>query len=240
MRKLVTTTLAIVASTTPTLAADLPVKAPPASILFSWTGCHVGGHVGAVVSQDTSASSELGPSTGFGSAGFLGGGQVGCDYQFATNWVLGAEGQASWSSLTSTRSALVTFPALGMTVPGRYTVNNDFLAAATARVGYSFADHWLVFARGGAAWTQEKIDNALTVGGIPGDPRATVTPLGWTVGTGAEWAFASHWSVDLEYGYYEFDSHGATLTDSIHKGFINMRPLTDRLHTTTAGLNYHF
>jgi outer membrane immunogenic protein len=170
----------------------------------------------------------------------LGGGQVGCDYQFGTNWVVGAEGRASWSSLTSSRAATVIFPAIGVTVPGHYTVNNDFLASATARVGYSFADHWLVFARGGAAWTQEKIDNAFTVDGISADPRATATPLGWTVGTGAEWAFASHWSADIEYGYYDFGSHGEMLTDPTHKGFLNMRPLTDRLHTGTIGLNYHF
>ena len=243
MRKLVTAAFAIVASTAPTFAADLAVKAPPAppaSILFSWTGCHIGGHVGAVVSQDTSAASELGPSTSFGSTGFLGGGQVGCDYQFTPNWVVGAEARASWSSLTSSRPAVVAFPALGLTVPGHYTVNNDFLAAATARVGYSFADHWLVFARGGAAWTEEKIDNALTLEGISADPSATTTRLGWTVGTGAEWAFASSWSADIEYGYYDFGTHGATLTDPAQRGFINMRPLTDRLHTGTVGVNYHF
>jgi outer membrane immunogenic protein len=239
MRKFVIGAFAIIACSAPTLAADLAVKAPVATTTFSWTGCHAGGRVGAVISQDTSTGSPEGP-TNFSAAGFLGGGQAGCDYQFAPNWVVGAEGQASWSSLSSSRTANVAFPALGVTVPGRYTVRNDFLASSTARLGYSFFDNWLVFARGGAAWTQEKIDNALTVQGISADPNTTTTRLGWTAGTGVEWAFAQQWSADIEYGYYEFGSHGATLTDPAYKGFINMRPLTDRLHTTTAGLNYHF
>jgi outer membrane immunogenic protein len=239
MRNFVIGAFAIIASTAPTLAADIAVKAPAATTIFSWTGCHVGGHVGAVISQDSSTGPLENP-TNFGEAGFVGGGQVGCDYQFAAGWVLGAEGQASWSSLSSSRPANVTFPALGVTVPGHYTVNNDFLASTTARLGYSFVDQWLVFARGGAAWTQEKIDNALILQGIPVDPNVTMTRLGWTVGTGAEWAFASQWSADIEYGFYEFGSHGATLTDSVHRVFVNMRPLTDRLHTTTVGVNYHF
>ncbi|MGA7803828.1 outer membrane protein [Bradyrhizobium sp.] len=244
MRKSVTGLFAILASTAPTFAADLAIKAPPAAIPFSWTGCHAGGHVGGVVSQDSSGAdsviSSSAPLTNFGSTGFVGGGQVGCDYQFAPSWVVGAEARASWSSLTSSRPATVIFPALGLTVPGHYSVNNDFLASATARLGYSFGEQWLIFARGGAAWTQEKIDNALTVQGISGDARATLTPLGWTVGAGAEWAFASHWSADLEYSYYEFASHGATLTDPAHGTFIDMRALTDRLHSATVGVNYHF
>src|SRR6516225_437506 len=69
---------------TPTFAADLAVKAagPVVPVLFSWTGCYAGGHVGAVVSEDRTTS-RLGNSENFSSAGFVGGGQAGCDYQFA-------------------------------------------------------------------------------------------------------------------------------------------------------------
>jgi len=41
----------------------------------------------------------------------------------------------------------------------------------TARLGYNFADRWLVCARGGAAWTREKADDAFTTSeGSPSIP----------------------------------------------------------------------
>jgi outer membrane immunogenic protein len=72
-------------------AADLPshvyTKAPAASPIYNWTGCYVGGHIGAVVSEDRTTGS-LGNSADFSSTGFVGGGQIGCDYQFAAGWVV--------------------------------------------------------------------------------------------------------------------------------------------------------
>jgi outer membrane immunogenic protein len=92
-------------------AADLPVRTypttPPAAPVaaYTWTGCHVGIHAGGVVSEDT-ATGVSGKSGHFGSAGFVGGGQIGCDYQFAFGWVAGIEGRAAWSSLKTRMPAL--------------------------------------------------------------------------------------------------------------------------------------
>jgi len=52
-------------------AADLLVKAPAISAApeqFSWTGCHVGGHVGGVVGEDRTTN-VLGNSIDFSSTG---------------------------------------------------------------------------------------------------------------------------------------------------------------------------
>lgn len=59
---------------------------------------------------------------------------------------------------------------------------------------------------GGTAWTRETIDDAFVapVAGIATDPRAIVTRTGWTAGAGIEWAFAEHWSPNVEYNYYDF------------------------------------
>jgi hypothetical protein len=48
MKKFLLLSSAIVAAG-PALAADLPTKAPPmaAPVPYTWTGCHVGGHIGA-------------------------------------------------------------------------------------------------------------------------------------------------------------------------------------------------
>jgi outer membrane immunogenic protein len=228
----------------PAFAADLAVKAPPpvvVPVVFSWTGCYVGGHVGGAVSADRQTG-VLGNSAGFSSAGFVGGGQAGCDYQFATGWVAGLEGQGSWSSLNrSHRNSVVFFlPGSTVRVPSQFTFGNDFLASATARLGYSFADRrLLVFLRGGGAWTGEKLDDAfVNLGGIAVDPRASVTRTGWIVGTGAEWAFAPHWSATLEYNYYDFGKNSALLTGDVTR--VTFSSLKDTIHAVTAGVNYRF
>jgi len=226
-------------------AADMPpaygrVPAAAPVMTYDWTGCHVGGHVGGVVSRDTTTN-LLGTSRDFGSTGFVGGGQIGCDYQFAAGWVGGVEVRAAWSSLKSNHASTVRFPAVGVTVPSQFTLANDFLASATARLGYSFADRWLVFARGGAAWTREKIDDAFTSpAGLAVDPGATMSRTGWTAGTGVEWAFASHWSANLEYNYYDFGKQGTLLTSATNNVTVSIFSLKDTIHAVTAGVNYRF
>jgi outer membrane immunogenic protein len=226
------------------VAADLPAqaytKAPAAAPIYNWTGCYIGGHVGGGITEDRTTSA-LGSSRDFSSAGFVGGGQIGCDYQFASGWVVGVEGRAAWTSLENSHAASVRSFLTGITSPSEFSLSNDFLASTTARLGYSFADRWLVFVRGGAAWTREKVDDAWTNDfGIATDPSATIIRTGWTVGTGVEWAFASHWSVTLEYNYYDFGNQGATLNDTAHSTFIVVNSLRDTIHTVTAGVNYRF
>jgi outer membrane immunogenic protein len=112
------------------------------------------------------------------------------------------------------------------------------LGSATARVGYSFTDHWLVFVNGGAAWTQEKIDDAFTnLAGIAVDPGATMIRTGWTAGGGVEYAFDRNWTAKLGYNYYDFGSHGGTLIGVTN---VTFRSLNDTINETTIGLNYHF
>lgn len=166
------------AATFPAFAADLATKTPAipvAPVQFSWAGCHIGADIGGVFSDD-----KIRSSGDFSSSGFIGGGQIGCDYQFASAWVIGVQGRAAWSSLKSSTPGSVTSLVTGVTVPSQFTVGNDFLASATARMGYGFADRWLLFVRGGAAWTREKADDAYTAPllGIAVDPSGTMTRTG--------------------------------------------------------------
>lgn len=239
--------LVIARFVTPAAAADLPAsvytKAPVTPVvIYNWTGCHVGANLGGAVSDDRTTS-LLGISRDFSEAGVVAGGQIGCDYQFASGWIVGVEGRAAWSSLEKTHTGTIRFVATGLTVPSQSTFRNDFLASTTARLGYSFADRWLVFGRGGAAWTREKVDEAfndLFLGGIAVDPRASTTRSGWTVGTGVEWAFAPHWSAVLDYSYYDFGSAGVRLHDPASGTSVIINSLKDTIHAVTAGVNYHF
>jgi outer membrane immunogenic protein len=232
---------AIVALTAaaPAFAADLQVKAPAmSSAQFSWTGCYIGGHIGGAFSRDTTTSA-FGVSASHNSSSFAGGGQIGCDYQFAPGWVLGLEGRAAWTGLKSSSAGSVRFAAAGVTVPSQFTVSNNFLASATTRLGYSFVDRRLFYVKGGAAWTNEKVDIAFTnLLGMAVDPSTSTTRTGWTIGTGAEWAFVPNWSATLEYDYYDFGSMGLTLTAPNQAVIVNS--LKDTIQTVTAGVNYRF
>jgi outer membrane immunogenic protein len=237
---------AFVTSSLAAFAADLPVKAPaitPPIAFYNWTGCHVGGHIGGVFTEDT-ATNVFGASRSHNSSGFVGGGQIGCDYQFVPGWVVGAEGSGAWTSLKGTSPGAVTNLTTGAVVPSQFTVGNDFLASATARLGYSFVDRWLFYVRGGAAWTNEKVDDAFTnFRGIAVDPSTSSTRTGWTVGSGVEWAFARNWSARLEYDYYDFGSKGLTLTEDIPtvvNEIVTVHSFKDTINAVTLGVNYHF
>jgi outer membrane immunogenic protein len=96
MKKALLSSAAVGAFVTTSLAAfaaDLPGKAPAIApiAVYNWTGCYIGGHIGGAFTDDT-ATNALGASRSHNSSGFVGGGQIGCDYQFAPGWVVGAGG----------------------------------------------------------------------------------------------------------------------------------------------------
>src|ERR1700726_790359 len=103
MKKFLLGTVALVAlgATVPALAADLgarppyPTKAPAyAAPIYNWTGFYIGGHIGGAFNRNNNFN---GLATGnSGNGRFLGGLQGGADYQFAPNWVIGAEAEYSW------------------------------------------------------------------------------------------------------------------------------------------------
>src|ERR1044071_4593142 len=86
-------------SAIPAAAADLGArpyynKAPAyAAPLYNWTGFYLGAHLGGAFS---SSNNFNGLVLSDSSARLMGGFQAGADWQFAPNWVVGAEGQYSW------------------------------------------------------------------------------------------------------------------------------------------------
>src|SRR6266540_2851837 len=95
---LATVALAALGATAPALGADLGArpyynKAPAyAAPLYNWTGFYIGGHLGGAFSGSNNFNKLVLSDY---SARLLGGVQAGADYQFAPNWVVGAEGQYS-------------------------------------------------------------------------------------------------------------------------------------------------
>ncbi len=252
MKRLLLTTVSALAliSARPGLAADLPtrmpVKAAPAPArMFSWTGCYLGGHVGWGWGRKTFTDTSQGdltalvglPSVNFDTNGFLGGGQVGCDYQFAQNWVIGVEGSFSWADIHGSAALPSIFPDT-LT----FQAKTDWMASTTGRLGYTW-DRWLVYAKGGVAWAHDKY-NAVSATGYVGSWAASETRSGWTVGGGLEWAFADNWSAKLEYQYYDFGSRDVAFVGGAGAALSFLNPsietVKQQIQTVTVGVNYRF
>src|SRR5215467_11056233 len=87
------------------LFAGPTVEASPWVPEFTWTGCYLGLDIGtAWTHQDVSTSGSVignqAPVSGTldGTSGIVGV-YAGCNWQFAPTWVLGLEGDYSWTEL---------------------------------------------------------------------------------------------------------------------------------------------
>ena len=108
----------------PANAADLGLyTAPPARVpVFTWAGCYIGGNVGWGSGRETVSIPNLAETTGVpelagislpsatgDTKGVLGGGQVGWNYQFAPNWVIGIEGDGEEAGIKGDAAESVSF-----------------------------------------------------------------------------------------------------------------------------------
>jgi outer membrane immunogenic protein len=233
------------------LAADMPVKAPPVAAPppFTWTGCYLGAHLGGgwarkditdpvQLVQDSFSGAPLttGVTTASASpSGVVVGGQFGCDYQFASNWVAGIEGAASGSNMSDSKTV-----ALPLGVPGeqaRVTARTDFIPSVTARLGYAM-DRLLLYARGGASWAGDKYTVTGTFLGTGFGFEGLDARSGWTAGGGVDWAFWGNWSASLEYDYYQFGHGTVRMSDSTNvlSGLVDAK---QSVQAVKFGLNFH-
>jgi hypothetical protein len=70
------------------------------------------------------------------------------------------------------------------------SARTDFVASATARLGYA-ADRWLLYVKGGAAWAGDKYDVTGMFTGIPFSFEGLDQRVGWVAGGGVDWALIS-------------------------------------------------
>jgi len=216
MKKIVllgTAALTVFVAASAALAADIPTKAPAPYVAaqVNWTGFYIGAHVGA--GWSTAEWREVGiPQGTYNLNGFLGGGQIG--YNWQSGWaVFGVEADASWTDIKGS-SDCFTFDFCRSKI--------DALGTITARFGGT-VDHALIYVKGGGAWAHEKQFFA----NIP-DSK---TKWGWTVGGGVEYAFAPNWS-----GKVEYDFLGRTTFAFDREPF----DIQQTVHTVKFGINYRF
>src|SRR5271169_6617529 len=197
-------------------AADLPPR--PAPVPYapafvppppSWTGFYIGGNAGAGWNHgNISDSFGLFSWGANNSTTFVGGGQVGANYQIS-NVVLGIEGDFDWFA-NNNNSGGGTDLVNGSTVQA--SNNGRWLTTLTGRLGVVGWDHFLFYGKGGGAWVGS---NNLTLTNLNTGGSVSIgnsnTNTGWTAGAGVEWMFAPNWTVRAEYDYVGLSNKSFTV-----------------------------
>ncbi len=238
----------------------LPIfKGPvaPAPPIWFWTGLYGGIHVGAVAGTanftDPFGSSFFGDNVT--TPGFLAGGQIGYNWQLPnSNFVLGAEADASWLNSDGTNTCLAYS---GLFVSANCRAQSNMLGDLTARVGWSYGqfNHSLLYVKGGAALARNQINittnaTANFVGLAPLATSLSFREVGWIVGAGVEHAITPAWSVKVEYDYIGLGAETVPTPQGLVQPIpgvnsYNLTPagttrVVQNLQEVNLGLNYKF
>src|SRR5258708_4193323 len=191
-------------------AADMPLKAAPVAYApYDWSGIYIGGVIGGAWGRTDTDFDPLNALVGIGTllgspavwttttSGFIGGIEGGDRYQFG-KLVIGREGDLGWGDV---KGAGTTAFGPGGAGASALSINSKWTGTATSSVGIAH-DRWLVYGKAGVAWTHNDYTGIQTITGL-GVPFFTGTGsesrVGWTVGTGIEWAVWNNWSIKAEY-----------------------------------------
>jgi outer membrane immunogenic protein len=220
------------------LAGTANAAPPPPA--WSWTGFYIGVNAGGSIGRDptTQWSQLFGTIASFtmSPAGFVGGGQLGYNYQFAPNWVVGVEGDFQGTSQSDSSCV-----GNGCSNPlgFYYTAEQKlkWIATARARLGYTNGD-WLWYVTAGGAWAQIHNDfRVYTPTDVAGS--ADFNQSGWGVGSGVETHLGGGWTAKAEYLYLDLGSYTDFVFDPLtHSNFTMTSDVRD--HIIRVGLNYKF
>jgi len=286
--RFVVAVVAAMAAAPAAFAADMAARTPvytkaPAPIANDWTGFYLGAGVGARSSQvdgDVSQDSinNLNNFDGFNVCAPGGGSFPSCsgeslndtafrispylgyNYQFATQWLAGIEGDVGFGSKATTLVGVFA-PNTGISnFDGHdsFAVKTGWDASLRGRLGFLVTPSFLVYGTGGAAWQHieatstcstfnSNVGPACPPGGLaPSVITDSATKLGWTVGAGIETMLGQNWIVRGEYRYADF----GTITNTNTRTCVSLDcepsslAITDtlrlRTQTATFGIAYKF
>lgn len=290
MKKLGLSIIALLIGGASALAADLPsrkgppVLPPPPPPPPMWTGFYVGLNAGGTWANNASiqtagfpaasdvlfvddhsaalAAVSTGYISGGSNAGFIGGGQIGYNYQF-TSLVAGVEADIQGIAGSSGSRNFVTAAQVG-NFPEYYTGfgtvrrNVDYIGTVRGRLGWLFTPTLLVYGTGGFAYGGVSLNGAFsaqeslgpdTFPPVFGGVNYSSTRTGWTAGGGVEWMFWPNWSAKAEYLYYDLGSVrtngvltqlNAGANNALWGAAITQTTARFNGNIVRAGVNYHF
>jgi outer membrane immunogenic protein len=226
------------------------------NIVFVGQGCDPGQAGSAAAAAVPGGFDKTHPS------GFIGGGQIGYNYQMGW-FVWGVEADFSGADISGSNSKTATAivfdntTTIVDTIAGTANQKLDWLGTLRGRVGFVPFTPLLVYATGGLAYghvsTDTTLSETVTVTGVPVCPCSATstastssTQFGWTVGGGAEWMFAPHWSLKAEFLYYDLGHVSADMTLTELSGGVPFTTIgiTSRVNfngdIARGGINYRF
>jgi outer membrane autotransporter protein len=242
---------------TPEKSRKLTKDSVPVVEAVNWTGFYVGAFGSGLLG--TADWGYVGGTASPHVGGYLFGGDIGYDYQVGA-WVVGLEAALGKTNLLGSTACgpLLSGTGVGPTANAspmfQMTCNAwaNWIATATARVGYAW-ERVLIYVRAGGAWTNEQVNATCNIGAIqavnatfgqgctnPADvlsngfSGSTSTRSGWTIGYGTEFALTRNWSAKAEYNYISFGDRDVIASDG--------SVLNIGMHVSEAkvGLNYRF
>jgi outer membrane immunogenic protein len=239
MKKVLLSTVALIAFAAPAAAADLAarpyVKAPPApvAVVYDWTGFYIGANGGWGSSRkcwDFIDPVFGGPEGCHDATGGTAGGQIGYRWQTGT-WVIGLEAQGNWADFKGSNLSQID-PDF------RNQSRIDAFGLFTGQVGWA-ANNVLFYIKGGAAVTADRfrvydVPTGLVVGTTGDDTR-----WGGVVGAGLEFGFAPNWSAGIEYNHLFMQDRTHTFVDATGAFFGTDRIRQD-VDLVTVRVNYRW
>ena len=233
MKGLVLSTLALAALAGPAIAADMPAKAPVykapvAAPVYNWTGFYAGIAGGwANMKTDTSSGVvAIGSTPEYSDSGAVLGGTLGYNWQTGI-WVLGVEGDLSWTNLSANSVGFCGAPGC--------TVDLQWLGTARGRAGYLITSNTLLYVTGGLAVASVHAHQDL----VPVQNYSyTNTKAGWTIGAGVEAHVWGNWTAKIEYLHVDIGASGYQPTVVGAPQTIQTDYVRDDI--VRLGLNYKF
>ena len=200
------------------------ISAPPP---FTWRGFYLGGNLGGAWATSTLSDQLSKVSFDRDNNGFIGGVQVGYNFQVG-NLVLGLEWDFDWTSIDT--SGTVTLPGVAGAINA--SADTEWITTLAGRIGLVL-DRTLVYVKVGGGWVRNEASITLLTSGA--SVRASDTNGGWLVGGGFEYALAPNWTAKFEYDFL-------SLADKNFPAFAGTRgfELERDVQQLKVGINFKF
>ena len=215
-------TLTVVAGPEPLPSGkEMKEVAPVPECDFNWTGFYIGINYGDGWGNGDTHFEPLPDEPTFFDLdsttlntdpdGFLGGGQIGFNWQWNNWFVLGLESDFQGTDIEGhdKEGPIINSIGLPFINPDSFLEAHErmqWFGTGRVRIGFVPMCRVLIYATGGVAYGNVDYSANSNFGNPPFATYPvdfTKTKFGWTAGCGIEYAIGRHWSMKAEYLYYD-------------------------------------